>query len=142
MGAENTPPIEMADIRPFMMNAYIDWISASKCTPYVQVRADGATVPREHVKNGKIILNVSVTAVRNFLLNENGMMFNCRFSGKDFPVHVPINNIELIYARENGEGCHFVSDEESDIIEGVMEGTIEVPKAPEKKGKPTLTVVK
>ena len=139
MGAENLPPIEMVDIRPFMMNAYRDWIIASNCTPYVAVIAERATVPREHVKNGKIILNVSPRATKDFLINENGMMFNARFSGKDFPVYVPLDNIEGVYAKENGEGCHFMSDAMEIPIS--CDGEVLSPKEPPQK-KPALTVVK
>lgn len=130
----------MVDQRPFMMNAYRDWIMASGCSPYFQVKADGASVPREHVKNGKIILNTSSVAIKDFLLNEHGMMFSARFGGKDFPIFVPIKNIETVYSRETGDGCHFASAEE---VFSDMEG-VEVlsEKKEEKKKAPFLSVVK
>lgn len=140
MGAESINPPEMADIRPFMMNAYVEWIVASNCTPHVLVLAQGARVPSEHVKEGKITLNVSPSAVRNFSITDNGMSFNCRFGGRDFPVYAPLDNIELVYARENGEGCYFLAGGEG--VDISPEEPPNTEKSSSKERPPFLKVVK
>ena len=47
-----------------------EWMSDNGNTPHIVVDAgvDGVSVPREHVKDGKIILNISETAAHNLKL--------------------------------------------------------------------------
>ena len=78
-------------------------------TPHivVDVSLDGVTVPVEHVKDGKIILNVSESAAHNLKLSNNSISFRARFSGVPFDVWVPIASVLGIYAKETGQGMIF-----------------------------------
>lgn len=84
-------------------------------TPHIVVDAgvDGVGVPREHVKDGKIILNISETAAHNLKLTNDAVSFRARFSGVPFDVWVPMRSVLGIYARETGQGMIFSHDNDS-----------------------------
>ena len=52
--------------RPYLLRALHEWITDSGETPHIVVdaAAEGATVPRQYVKDGKIVLNVSFSATQ------------------------------------------------------------------------------
>ena len=95
--------------RPYLLRALHEWITDSGATPHIVVDAtvDGVVVPRQHVKDDKIILNVSFTATQMLKLGNDSVSFEARFSGASFPVHVPIKAVLGIYARETGQGMIF-----------------------------------
>ena len=99
--------------RPYLLRALYDWIVESDLTPYllVGVDSDSIQVPRDYVSDGKIVLNISPVAVRDLLLGEHEVTFSGRFSGRAFPVVVPLSNVMAIYAKETGEGMMFEPEE-------------------------------
>ena len=108
-------------------------------TPHivVDVSVDGVTVPEEHIKDGKIILNISESAAHNLKLTNNAASFRARFGGVPFDVWVPMRSVLGIYARETGQGMIFSHGADQP----------EPPDAPEDQDKPRssrshLTVVK
>ena len=130
--------MEMLDQRPYLMNAIRDWIIDSNCTPYIMVVAANARVPAEHVKDGKIILNVRPAGVKNFFCTKDGISFSTRFGGRDYPVDIPLDNVIAIYAKENGSGMTF-SDHRDIVVTAEQTAQPDQPKPP---GKPGLKVVK
>ena len=95
--------------RPYLLRALHEWITDSGSTPHIVVDAtvEGVVVPRQHVKDDKIILNVSFSATQMLKLGNEFLSFEARFSGASFPVHVPIRAVLGIYARETGQGMIF-----------------------------------
>ncbi len=89
-----------------------EWMGDNGHTPHIVVDAsvDGVSVPREHVKDGKIILNISETAAHNLKLSNDAVSFRARFSGAPFDVWVPMRSVLGIYARETGQGMIFSHD--------------------------------
>ena len=81
-------------------------------TPHIVVDAnvDGVSVPPEHIKDGKIILNISESAAHNLKLVNDSVSFRARFGGVPFDVWVPTSSILGIYARETGQGMIFSND--------------------------------
>ena len=92
-----------------------EWMGDNAHTPHIVVdaRVDGVNVPREHVKDGKIILNISETAAHNLKLTNSAVSFRARFSGVPFDVWVPMQSVLGIYARETGQGMIFSHDTDS-----------------------------
>lgn len=125
--------------RSYLLNATYEWIADNEMTPYLLVNAEyeGAVVPLEFVKDGQIVLNISMSAVRHLHIDKAGVSFEARFSGKPMQVFVPMAAAEAIYAKENGDGLAF-PPEDFDDVAPEPEPT---PPAPPKKGF-TLTVVK
>ncbi len=100
--------ISMQSTKPYFLRALHEWCIDQGYTPYLAVVVDEMTrVPMEHVKNGEIVFNVGLEATHQLSIGNESITFQGRFSGKVFPVLVPIARVSAIYARENGEGMSF-----------------------------------
>ena len=112
--------------KPYMIRALYEWCCDNGYTPYLAVAVDEHTiVPRQHVKGGVIVLNVSPMATSRLTLGNEVVEFQARFSGVAQQISVPIANISAIYARETGQGMAFdvseataEDDEEGEGAEG------------------------
>jgi stringent starvation protein B len=95
--------------RPYLIRAMHEWMGDNDHTPHIviDVSVDGVTVPDEHVKDGKIILNICNPAAHNLKMTNNAISFRARFSGVAFDVWVPIASVLGIYAKETGQGMIF-----------------------------------
>ncbi len=104
----------MTSSRPYLIRALYEWISDNGMTPYILVNAenDDAVVPVEYVDNGKIVLNISGSAVQNLQLGDSLLELDARFSGNPMHVSVPVGAVLAIYARENGKGMVFTEDDD------------------------------
>ena len=102
----------MNSSRPYVIEALISWIVDNGCTPHVVIDTNvtGCQAPLEFAKNGKLTLNVSGTAVRNFHLNQECLSFDARFGGRSQHVNVPTGAVIGVYAKENGEGLAFPTE--------------------------------
>ena len=100
----------MAEVstKPYFIRAIYEWCSDCGFTPYLSVRVDERTrVPMEYVKNGEIVLNVSLNATRNLTINNELIQFSARFNGDSREVSIPVDRVQGIFARENGQGAFF-----------------------------------
>ena len=90
-----------------------EWMLDNDYTPHLVVDAkrDGVRVPEAHVKDGKIVLNVSTSATRALHLGNEAVTFEARFGGVSRQVEVPIGAVLGIYARETGQGMIFGDDD-------------------------------
>ena len=138
--------------RPYLLRAMFDWMIDSGFTPHLIVDAtwEAVQVPVAFVKEGRIVLNVSPGATQSFLIGAEAVDFNARFGGVSHRVHVPIDAVLGIYARETGQGMVFSEDSATPPAEGDEPDPESPPPAapttgagrPEKPGRPKLTVVK
>jgi stringent starvation protein B len=106
--------VKMTSTRPYLVRALYEWIVDNQCTPYLLVNAlDPATrVPQEYVKDGQIILNLSPTAIRGLVMDNERIEFSARFGGVARSLYVPLSAVMAIYAKENGKGMFFDPSEE------------------------------
>jgi stringent starvation protein B len=94
--------------KPYLLRAIYEWCTDNGFTPYLAALADGgARVPKEFVKNGEIVLNISFGATSGLKMDNDAIHFNARFGGISREISVPIENVVAIYARENGQGMAF-----------------------------------
>ncbi len=118
-----------------------EWMGDNGHTPHIVVdpTVDGVSVPMEHVKDGKIILNISEAAAHNLKLGNNAVSFRARFGGVPYEVWAPMSSVLGIYARETGQGMIFSHD--ADNVE-----IAEPPKLQDdiedSRSRPHLTIVK
>jgi stringent starvation protein B len=112
---------DMLDQRPYMMEATRQWVMDSGFTPYLAAIAAGAQVPPQAVKNGKVILNLRPAGVQNYIINEHGLLCDMRFGGVSYPIHVPLDNILAIYAKENMDGNVFNAAQSAAAEAGIGE---------------------
>ncbi len=105
--------------RPYLIRALYEWCTDNGLTPYVAVRVDETVqVPREFVKDGEIVLNVSFDATQALKLGNDFIEFTARFGGVARSIIVPMGRVVAIYARENGQGMAFPQPES-----GAMDAT-------------------
>jgi stringent starvation protein B len=131
----------MSPSRPYIMRALYEWIVDNGCTPYLLVDATlrGVEVPRQYVKDGQIVLNISPSAVIDLNIHNDFVMFNGRFGGVPTDIVVPVGAVVGIYARENGQGMVFEPEESPDG----PEDDPEPPSGSSKpEGRPSLKIVK
>ena len=124
----------MTSSRPYLVRAIHEWIVDNSLTPQliVDAEAEGVQVPTDYVRDGKIELNISSTAVRELLLDNDWVSFSARFAGKPFDIRIPMRTVVAVYAAENGVGMAFQAEEQGD----------EPPTPDDESPKPTLRVVK
>jgi stringent starvation protein B len=131
--------------RPYLLRAMHEWMGDAGFTPHVIVDAGrtGVQVPSAYIKDGKIVLNVSLNATQRLSLDNDGIEFDARFSGVVHHVRVPMVAVLGIYARETGEGMVFNETEPDGPPPG--EAVVPATKAPSAKPdtrRAKLTVVK
>ena len=128
----------MADVstKPYFIRAIYEWCSDCGFTPYLSVRVDDRTrVPMEYVKNGEIVLNVSLNATRNLTINNELIQFSARFNGVSREVNIPVDRVQGIFARENGQGAFFTV-ESSTALAATPSGPIPAAEADAEPPKP------
>ena len=127
----------MTSNKPYLVRALNEWILDNQLTPFLLVDASvkGVEVPEQHIKDGKIILNILPSAVQKIAFENEWIYFSARFGGQPFMINIPISAVLAIYAKENGRGMMF-AEEEALAVE-----TAEVEQKGSSK-KPVLTVIK
>ena len=94
--------------KPYLIRALYEWCVDNGYRPYIAVAVDERTlVPREFVRNGEIVLNISATATNRLTIGNELLEFEARFGGVARPVSIPIENVSAIFAQENGRGMAF-----------------------------------
>ena len=141
----------MAEVstKPYFIRAIYEWCSDCGFTPYLSVRVDERTrVPMEYVKNGEIVLNVSLNATRNLTINNELIQFSARFNGVSREVSIPVDRVQGIFARENGQGAFFTVESPTALAVApaaaatqAVEGEVEPPRPPA-AGRSRLKLVK
>jgi len=103
----------MTPKRSYLLKAAYEWVVDNDMTPYLLVNAElpNVVVPTEFVQDGQIVLNVSMTAVRHLIMDQEAVSFEARFSGKPMQVYVPIKATLAVYGKENGDGLFFPDEE-------------------------------
>lgn len=135
----------MTSNQPYLLRAFYDWIVDNQLTPYIVVNAldNRVEVPQEFVQGGQIILNVSPAACVNFALDLEYLSFQARFGGVPRQLSMPCSAVMAIYARENGAGTVFATEEElSGASLSYAATSDDTNNQPPKKGKPSLKVIK
>lgn len=154
--------------KPYLLRAIYEWCTDNGYTPYLAAAVDARTlVPREFVKNGEIVLNISFTATSGLKMENDFINFNARFGGVSREISIPVDNVVAIYARENGQGMAFevtlasaqdedgvAEEKHAPSLTAVPSGQTETSEAdtpsdphgnddpPKKGGRPTLTRIK
>lgn len=128
--------------KPYLIRAIYDWCADNGYTPYLSVQVDANTrVPMAYVKDGGIVLNISVDAVQSLHLGNEEISCGGRFGGVAHKIVVPIAAVVGIFAKESGQGLAFQGQESTPSIPD-QNGNDEPPDNPTPPGKPRLRVVK
>ncbi len=133
----------MSDLstKPYLIRAIYDWCADSGLTPYLAVCVDEMTrVPVSYIKDGEIVLNVSMDAVRNLHIGNDEVTCEGRFGGVPHRIVVPIAAVIGIFAKENGQGLVFQGQESAPMEPDNGGGGKPPTSSP--PAKPRLRVVK
>jgi len=125
---------------PYLIRALHEWCSDNGLTPHIAVQVnDTVRVPREHVKDGQIVLNISWDATNTLQLGNEYIEFRARFGGTLRDIVVPIGRVVAIYARETMQGLSFTPQDDPEpppaSTQEEMEEDWEIPSF--MKGGPT-----
>lgn len=101
-------------------------------------------------RDGQVVLNVSMTAVRDLHIHNSHIAFSARFGGVSQDIYIPIEAVLAIYSLEDGEGMMFAEEsndadpaEVSEVAEASPSIELEPSEEDSKpKSKPGLTLVK
>lgn len=94
--------------KPYLLRALHEWCSDCGYTPYITVFVDDhCVVPPQHVQDGQIVLNLSLSATNRLVLGNELIEFQARFGGVARDLSIPVSNVAAIYARETGHGMAF-----------------------------------
>ena len=127
--------LESSSTRPYLIRALYEWCTDNGFTPYVAVQVDDSVqVPREYVKNGEIVLNISFDATSSLNLGNDFIEFKARFAGTAREISVPVGRVIAIYARENGQGMAFPAPAPTALpaADGVDVPTAASPQGPQR----------
>lgn len=103
----------MTSSRPYLIRAIYEWVVDNDHTPYMLVDAEreGVEVPAEFVENGRIVLNLSPTAIRDLVMGNEAVEFKARFGGELRAISVPTPAVLALYSRETGQGMMFTDED-------------------------------
>ena len=126
----------MTPSKPYLVRALYEWILDNDTTPYILVdtSSDQVLIPSGIASDGKVVLNLAPSAIKNLEMTNEHVSFSARFNGVAEDLYCPISSLMAIYARENGEGMMFPPEESDDSAERSAED--------DKPTGPTLTVIK
>ncbi|HEY9572077.1 MAG TPA: ClpXP protease specificity-enhancing factor [Pusillimonas sp.] len=94
--------------KPYLIRALHEWCTDNGYTPHIVVTVDANTVvPRAHIHDGQITLNIGSLATNQLVLGNDYIEFQARFGGAAEQVYVPVGTVSAIYARETGAGMGF-----------------------------------
>ncbi len=136
MSNPTAPDAGLTSNRPYLIRALYQWLLDNGLTPHLLVEAadPNVVVPKQYVEDGRIVLNISTTAVRQLELGNELITFSARFGGSPMNVIVPTTAVLGIYAKENGHGMLFPAEDGA--------GPEDEPQPPTSPQPPSLKVVK
>jgi stringent starvation protein B len=127
--------------KPYLIRAMYEWCAEERFSPFLAVAVDGSCkVPMAHVRNGQIVLDISMDATHQLELGLEAITFKARFGGVAQHLHIPINRVLGIFPEhEQTLGVFFeVSAEPNEA--NMAEQNIVTDQA--LVGKPRITRVK
>ena len=104
----------MTSLKPYLIRSIYDWIIDNKLTPHLLVDASHphAALPKEHIEDDRIVLNIRPEAIHDLSLGNTAIEFNALFNGQPTQILAPVAAIMAIYAKENGKGMVFDQEDE------------------------------
>lgn len=137
--------------KPYLIRALHEWCTDNGYTPHIVVTVDANTVvPRAHIHDGQITLNIGTLATNRLVLGNEYIEFQARFSGVTEHIYVPVAAVSAIYARETGAGMGFEVQESQAYPGTETETPAEIssdadkpdPSDDDDPKRPRLTIVK
>jgi len=130
--------------KPYLIRAIHEWCVDNGYRPHLAVAVDEHTVvPREFVRDGEIVLNVSTEACNRLRMGNELIEFEARFNRVARQISIPVENVSAVYAAETGQGMAFEVQLESapeDVGADAPAATDEPDTAPASTGRGPVLV--
>ncbi len=98
----------MISQKPYLIRAIYEWCNDNEQTPHLLTFVDANTmVPRNFVRDDKIVLNIAFSATKNFHVDNQWITFQATFSGSIQDIAIPVANVLALFAKETGQGMQF-----------------------------------
>lgn len=106
----------MTSSKPYLIRGLYQWLLDNQVTPYILADAssEDIMIPSGVATDGKVVLNLSPSAIDSLEMTNDYLSFSARFNGVAQEIYCPIASILAIYAQENGEGMMFPADTEGE----------------------------
>jgi stringent starvation protein B len=140
----------MTSSQPYLLRALNEWIVDNGFTPQILVDSThpDLNIPDAVRAGDKVVLNISPSAVRDLEIDNEYVSFVARFAGVSHAVLVPVEAVQAVYSRENGQGMMFPeadhegSEDSAESTESDSDSDPGTKKPGPKRGKPNLKVIK
>lgn len=101
--------LTMRPVRSYLLRAFYQWIVESDATPCIVIdtRKEALKLPPECRGKDEVVFNISESAARDLVIENDFVAFFARFSGVERRIYLPMAAIQSIYAEENGRGVQF-----------------------------------
>ena len=99
----------MTSNKPYLIRALYEWLADNDATPYllVDTTRPGVAIPGGIDKDGQVVLNIAMSAVRDLQMTNSHISFSARFGGVSEAIFIPVEAVMAIYSREDGAGMMF-----------------------------------
>ncbi|MCI6531282.1 MAG: ClpXP protease specificity-enhancing factor SspB [Mesosutterella sp.] len=88
-------------LKPYLIRAMVQWCEDNGLRPYLVIQVDdGVQVPREYVRDGQIVLNVSAEAAHNADFGNEEITFAARFGMQASEIRIPVRAVIAAYPAE------------------------------------------
>lgn len=103
----------MLSIRPYLFDAYYNWIIDSGMTPYLVVDTtfSGVVAPLEYAVDGELTLDISEDLIEDLSIQNDALVFVAHFEEGPVELHLPIWSLVSLYALETEVGLDFPYEE-------------------------------
>ncbi len=91
-----------ASFKPYLIRAIYEWCADQGFSPYLAVAVDGSCkVPLAYVRNGQIVLDISMQATHQLELGNDAVSFQARFGGVAQQLFVPITRVMGVFPEHD-----------------------------------------
>src|ERR1035437_6558284 len=93
--------MNLKDLRPYVFWAHIQWLEESGAKPHLVLQNGPKTMlPLSLRAHSAVTFNISEESVRELRIDENGLSFLARFSGKEYQVFAPLDCVLLLRSED------------------------------------------
>lgn len=84
----------MKDLRSYLIWAHVQWLEDSGEAPHIVIKNDSSTIFPPTLQNQPHVnFNITSSAVKGLRIDEDGISFSARFSGKEHQVYAKIDSL-------------------------------------------------
>lgn len=101
--------MSMTDSRPYLLRGIYEWIADNNHDVHILVHTNypGVIIPEGKDIDGQLVLNISMGAAPDLVMDNEKISFTGKFSGVKHAMWIPMGSIAGIYSKQTGQGVVF-----------------------------------